>query len=326
MDQNCKIVQDLLPLYIDDVCSEDSKTYVNNHIKDCPECSEYLNKLNNNSCVESIKDETADVVAHHSRKQKRASTIVGMVFAGILMIPVIVCMIVNLAVGHGLSWFFIVLTSLLVFASITTVPLLVYRNKLLWTIGSFTASVILNLAVICIYTHGNWFFIAASGTLLGIAIPALPIVASRINSGFFSKNKGLLILGTYTILLYALFISISCLVSADAFWTVAGPVSGVCLVFIWVIFAIARYLKASKMTKAGLIIVWCGLCFATVENIVFMLMGYSVVWHAFHPLSWNTGLINANLHWVVGTTAFVVGLILTLCGLKKNKITKFDEE
>lgn len=38
MKQNCNIVKDLLPLYIEEICSEDSKKYVNEHLQECEEC------------------------------------------------------------------------------------------------------------------------------------------------------------------------------------------------------------------------------------------------------------------------------------------------
>lgn len=37
---NCEIVRDLLPLYIDEACSEGSRTMVERHLKSCKACSE----------------------------------------------------------------------------------------------------------------------------------------------------------------------------------------------------------------------------------------------------------------------------------------------
>lgn len=45
MKSNCNIVKDLLPLYIDDVCSEESKKLVEEHLKECKECQRELEKL-----------------------------------------------------------------------------------------------------------------------------------------------------------------------------------------------------------------------------------------------------------------------------------------
>jgi len=38
MKISCEIIQDLLPLYCDGVCSQDSKQVVEAHLKDCEKC------------------------------------------------------------------------------------------------------------------------------------------------------------------------------------------------------------------------------------------------------------------------------------------------
>lgn len=38
MKNNCNITKDLLPLYIEDLCSEDSREYVDEHLEECSEC------------------------------------------------------------------------------------------------------------------------------------------------------------------------------------------------------------------------------------------------------------------------------------------------
>lgn len=40
MKHNCNIVKDLLPLYIEEICSEDSREYVDEHLQECLECRE----------------------------------------------------------------------------------------------------------------------------------------------------------------------------------------------------------------------------------------------------------------------------------------------
>ena len=45
MKKNCDIVKDLLPLYIDKVCSKNSEKLVTDHLKDCLECQKYFQSL-----------------------------------------------------------------------------------------------------------------------------------------------------------------------------------------------------------------------------------------------------------------------------------------
>lgn len=35
---NCNLIKDLLPSYLDDICTRDTKAAVNQHLADCPQC------------------------------------------------------------------------------------------------------------------------------------------------------------------------------------------------------------------------------------------------------------------------------------------------
>ena len=47
MKYECDIVKDLMPLYVDDVLSENSKIFVKNHMNSCESCKKYYEKLSN---------------------------------------------------------------------------------------------------------------------------------------------------------------------------------------------------------------------------------------------------------------------------------------
>ena len=47
----CEIVKDLLPLYVDDVLSEDSRMLVEEHIDGCSECRSYCEKLKDTGSI-----------------------------------------------------------------------------------------------------------------------------------------------------------------------------------------------------------------------------------------------------------------------------------
>lgn len=54
MKINCKIIQDLLPLYYDTVCSDESRQLVDEHLKECEKCSEQLKILADGEIEEKI--------------------------------------------------------------------------------------------------------------------------------------------------------------------------------------------------------------------------------------------------------------------------------
>lgn len=54
--KECNIVKDLLPLYIEELCSEDSRQYVEEHLKTCEQCKESFTYLKYSElCVEAVE-------------------------------------------------------------------------------------------------------------------------------------------------------------------------------------------------------------------------------------------------------------------------------
>jgi len=44
-NKECKIVQDILPNYIDELTSQETNEFIENHLKECTECTEMLNNM-----------------------------------------------------------------------------------------------------------------------------------------------------------------------------------------------------------------------------------------------------------------------------------------
>lgn len=58
MKVSCKVVEDLLPLYIDDVLSEESRKIVEEHLKICVNCTYAIESMKRESSLPIIKDES----------------------------------------------------------------------------------------------------------------------------------------------------------------------------------------------------------------------------------------------------------------------------
>lgn len=56
----CEIIRDLLPLYQDDICSEKSRTAIEEHIKECESCRKYLKKMEGEIPIETDRIESTD--------------------------------------------------------------------------------------------------------------------------------------------------------------------------------------------------------------------------------------------------------------------------
>ena len=42
---SCEVARDLLPLYCDDVCSQESRILIDEHLKNCSDCDALLKKM-----------------------------------------------------------------------------------------------------------------------------------------------------------------------------------------------------------------------------------------------------------------------------------------
>lgn len=249
MKNECKIIQDLLPLYADEVCSEDTRQMVEEHLKECSECRAYLNQLKNDEVDSQIKPECTEVVTYQKtqmkQKVKNKSFITGLVFAGFFMIPIVACFIINAMTASSLSWFFIVLSAMLIPVSMIVVPLMVPRHKFLWAALSTLISVILLLGVICLYSGGKWFYIAACGTLLGAALVLGPIVANMDPLKNLLKDHKLpIVMGVDTVLLIALLVSVGIYSGDKMYWANAAYITLPNLALMWFIVCLIRFIRS----------------------------------------------------------------------------------
>ena len=204
MNKECEVIRDLLPLYVDDVCSGTSRELIEEHLQDCPECSAILEKIRKNEIENNLREEKEQVIEYQAKRFKRRSTTVGSVVSGLFMIPILICLIINLSVGGSLGWFYLVLGGLAVVASWTLVPLMVQRNKLFWSFCAFVLSVLFTLAVACFYTHGNWFFLASSAVLFGFALIGLPFaLRAEPVRAFIGNYNRWIIVGAVDLILFA---------------------------------------------------------------------------------------------------------------------------
>lgn len=122
------------------------------------------------------------LAAKYLRLSKRYRVIQYIVYG----LALLACFISNLAVQHRLDWFFIVLFSIAIAASLTLAPAIAAMHpktenyKAPIALGCFLLSLELLLLTCCIFTGGDWFFIAGISVLLGAAVLLLPMVMAKL--------------------------------------------------------------------------------------------------------------------------------------------------
>jgi hypothetical protein len=321
MKYNCDVIHDLLPLYLDGVASAASRTVVDEHLLECDACAALLLQMKSNSIEAELESERGSVLAGQAKYFKRKSALAGSILAGIFMIPVLVCLIVNLATGAGLSWFFIVLAALMVAASLTIVPLIAPQNKGLWTLGTFAGALIFLFGVCCLYTGGSWFFVASAAVLFGLAVLFLPFAVRSGKLGAYLKNQKALAVMTVDTVLYALMmLSIGLYNGKPGFLLEAAAISAPFIVFAWLLFVIIRYAGHNGFVKAGICTALCCALVFGANYVVGRMLGDPVLFPAFTPFVWNEATLDANIKWIILLSGIVLGIIFVLIGiLRKGK-------
>lgn len=80
----CEIIRDLLPLYHDGVCSDGSKSMVEEHLKTCEACRRELQLIDTNLCVEHIspqKEKSMQAISSAWKKVKKKAFVKGALIA-----------------------------------------------------------------------------------------------------------------------------------------------------------------------------------------------------------------------------------------------------
>ena len=61
MKYNCEIIKDLLPLYVDNICSSQTREIVEEHLNECADCRAYLKELKETIIIENSDDKAEEM-------------------------------------------------------------------------------------------------------------------------------------------------------------------------------------------------------------------------------------------------------------------------
>lgn len=316
MKYSCDMIRDVMPLYYDDVCSDQTKKIVKEHLQECDSCKMMMKKMSDNTYNEWLQKEKESVINHYKSNVKKKTLMGGF---GVFSVFLFICLAVNIITSKTIDWFFIVFASLMVFASLTVTPVVVETRKRLWMFGCFTISFMLLLLVCCLYSQGNWFWVASVSTLFGLSVVFLPFVIGQFPlKGFASQNKAMVVMAIDTVLLYAIIIVCGLYESSAHYWKDAFVITTVATLFVWFLFVIIRYLKYNKFIKSGISVIAGGIFFSLIHDIIYWTMeGVLHISLADANLHiWNNDrMINANLYLLILLLGCMIGSILLVIGV-----------
>ena len=176
-------------------------------------------------------------------------------------VALITCFIVNLAVSHTLSWFWIVVASVAIAFSLTTLPLLRIRPKGWITLGAFVASTFILLTVIWVMTGlGAWLPIPMAAILFAVVIIFGPIwLAQSSVPAPASRHRTVIALGADTVALALLLLVVMVIAGEFPLWVTRSlPIAAIALVIPWAVALFVRYLPIAGLFRAAIAIAFAG--------------------------------------------------------------------
>ena len=172
------------------------------------------------------------------------------------IVALIPCFICNLAINHTLSWFWIVLSALILAFTFTHLPKLIKKHKLILLPTSMYLALCLLLGVCAIYTKGDWFFIASFSVLFGLIIIFLPIYIAKYD--IFTKVKkynDFVSIGVDFITLNVLLVIINLNSLNNGWWyfKIALPIVLTVYIILNILLSV-RFLQINRFIKSGIIL------------------------------------------------------------------------
>lgn len=253
----CDVVQDLLPLYVDGVCSADSRQLVDAHLAECDDCRKVLADLQESETEVAFHADAKAVIGAHNKRQSKTALALGVLISVFLTGIMGVMLYVTLKGWSDWQTTVTVGASLLLLAGLTAVPLLASSKRLTKAIVFSTMALI--LVILC----EEAFFGEESGletlqiivaTIFTISLFAFPVVVRQAHLPEPLCRHKLVI----TLLWNSLwFVLMMMLLAADApsemGFVMMATLSLVAVA--WLVALAVRYLKVHWLAKCGIAVV-----------------------------------------------------------------------
>ncbi len=228
-------------------------------------------------------------------------------------VALIVCFICNLAIDHTLSWFFIVLSSLLcAYSFIPTFTWLFKTKKFL----AFTVTTYLSIAFLLFtcaaYTNGMyWFLTACIGVLMGYVLVFLPFILSKSN---LSRYK-------FVISFSALFVLTVLLLLTVNVWNSFGIVRAILMTaygFLPLVFcAVLCLFDFDGFFKAGICTLFTAVIFYFTNYVAGLLFGANENQYQVDFNNWEQ-CVNGNIYLIFLIFLSLVGITFVVTGILRN--------
>lgn len=213
-------------------------------------------------------DENQRKIVQMAKKYRLFTIIYNTVLALGYLSAIIPCFIIFVILEHDLPKFAILLTSLMLSASLLNVPTIAAKNKGIITLACSYVSLCLLLLSGNIYSGGDWFIMAFLSVTLGICMVFLPfIVRCGFISGYLGNNKALICMAADTLMIMAVVVYATLKYGSEES-LIVGVASALCsLILVWAIFAVIRYAGINVFLKSSAVLAMTGAWLLSAEKI-----------------------------------------------------------
>ena len=303
----CDVVQDLLPLYVDGVCSADSRQLVDAHLAECDDCRKVLADLQESETEVASHAEAKAVIRAHNKHQSKTALALGVLISVFLTGVMGVMLYVTLKGWSDWQTTITVGASLLFLAGLTAVPLLASSKRLT------KAIVFSTLALVLVILCEEAFFGEESGletlqiitaTIFAISLFAFPVVVRQAHLPEPLCHHKLVITMLWDsiwFVLMMLFLAID--VPQEMGFVMVATLSLVAVA--WLIALAARYLRVHWLAKCGIAVVLLALWTA---------LGMHFGWAMFDGV--DSPLLVGGIGSAIGAIFVAIGAILGKKGQK----------
>ncbi|MBR4287451.1 MAG: zf-HC2 domain-containing protein [Clostridia bacterium] len=194
----CGVVGDLLPLYIDKCCSEESRSIVESHLKECEDCKSVFDSM----CCENAGDKQEFEVPHKLKrvndwKASVLQSVLLFVSFGILAVSITMEAYTPYGITNGL-WAFaaIVPTAGFMLSLSNWYFIRAYKSRRAFSdFSSIFTFIISAVCYVWAVVHYNSTFFNLSGSLfkflaIGVAVTAVFCMVSKVASNIYAKLLG----------------------------------------------------------------------------------------------------------------------------------------
>lgn len=297
----CDVVQDLLPLYVDGVCSADSRQLVDAHLAECDDCRRVLADLQESETEVAFHADAKAVIRAHNKHQSKTALALGVLISVFLTGVMGVMLYVTLKGWSDWQTTITVGASLLFLAGLTAVPLLASSKRLTKAIVFSTLALV--LVILCEEAFfgeesGLETFQIITATIFAISLFAFPVVVRQAHLPEPLCHHKLVITMLWDsiwFVLMMLFLAID--VPQEMGFVMVATLSLVAVA--WLIALAARYLRVHWLAKCGIAVVLLALWTA---------FGMHFGWAMFDGV--DSPLLGGGIGSAIGAIFVAIGVII----------------